>query len=88
MSVHHCQVLLAEEGDHKAWYQFFFTSGTFPTGTLSLAFFSSSRYFFLNKRTVLSPKPCSKSDFLRAAELLCSAAYQPIAALCSALNVV
>ena len=52
-----------------------------------LVFFSSSRYLFLNSRTILSPKPCSKSglNFLTAAELPCSAAKQAewyIAVLC------
>ena len=50
---------------------------------------SSSRYRFLKKRTVLSPRfGSSDLNFLRAAELPFSAAYFPTLARCSSLKVV
>ena len=59
------------------------TLGTSPGRFSLVAFFNSSKYRFLKARTVLSPKPPSKSslNFFTATALPFSAAYLPIVAL-------
>ena len=57
--VYHCQTLQAKETCHDPWQQSFSLLKLLLL-VFSLALFSSSKYFFLNSRTVLSPRPCLK----------------------------